>query len=340
MQKGYFYSMSSTIVVNTVKTSNVLTIPLALEGNGITFNGGPLPGPTIASQVQAETGTDNTVYMTPLRTAEAIVAQTPAIASQAQAEAGTDNTVVMTPLRTAEAIAAQVVNPFVYRGNWNATTNTPTLADGTGTSGWTYRVSVGGTIDLGSGPIEYEINDKVVHNGTTWEKWDVQDDDSGEVGSYKFFAGDTPGSGYILAEGQLEDPAEYPRLFNYLGTKYGGNGTTTFGIPDARGLVMVGAGNHGTMTRANGTPYGGGSVGATRNDQMQGHRHEQWAALQSAGPGSGSYAFDSTQLTPTSLLSRGADAIRAAITDGTNGTPRTGDETRPAEIAVLVCIKY
>ncbi len=119
-----------------------------------------------------------------------------------------------------------------------------------------------------------------------------------------------------------------------------GNGSTTFNLPDARGLVMVGAGTHGTMTRANGTAYNGGSVGASRNDQMQGHHHEQYASVQSAAGGSGSFSFDTTQLTPSALLSRGADAIRAAKTDGANGTPRTGDETRPAEIAVLVCIKY
>lgn len=112
-----------------------------------------------------------------------------------------------------------------------------------------------------------------------------------------------------------------------------GNGSTTFNLPDARGLVMVGAGAHGTMTRANGTAYNGGSVGATRNDQMQGHktrseftnivRRTPDAANFEGGAGGTGSAIDST-----------------LITDGTNGTPRTGDETRPAEIAVLVCIKY
>ena len=57
----------------------------------------------IASQAQAEAGTDNTVLMTPLRVAQAVTSD---IASQAQAEAGTDNTTLMTPLRTAQAIAA------------------------------------------------------------------------------------------------------------------------------------------------------------------------------------------------------------------------------------------
>lgn len=66
-------------------------------------------------------------------------------------------------------------DPITYKGQWNADTNTPTLADNTGTEGWLYRVSVAGTQDLGSGDIEFSVGDKVVYNGTVWEKWDVTD---------------------------------------------------------------------------------------------------------------------------------------------------------------------
>jgi hypothetical protein len=37
---------------------------------------------------------------------------------------------------------------------------------------------------------------------------------------------------------------------------------------------------------------------------------------------------------------QGLNSRIKAMNDGTHGTPRAGDETRPAEIAVLVCIKY
>jgi hypothetical protein len=57
-----------------------------------------------------------------------------------------------------------------YQSTWNATTNTPTLADGTGTAGYVYVVSVAGTQDLGSGNISYIIGDWVIHNGSIWEK--------------------------------------------------------------------------------------------------------------------------------------------------------------------------
>jgi len=61
-----------------------------------------------------------------------------------------------------------------YRGTWNATTNTPTLASGTGTKGYYYVVSVSGstTIDTIS---DWVIGDWIIFNGTVWEKADHTD---------------------------------------------------------------------------------------------------------------------------------------------------------------------
>jgi hypothetical protein len=66
-------------------------------------------GLRLATQAEAEAGIDNTKYMTPLRVAQAIDAQSPvSIASKSQAEAGTDNTQLMTPLRVAQHMAANI----------------------------------------------------------------------------------------------------------------------------------------------------------------------------------------------------------------------------------------
>lgn len=56
-----------------------------------------------------------------------------------------------------------------YKGNWNASTNSPTLADGTGDTGDVYRTSVAGTQDLGSGNQTFAVGDWVVYNGTIWQ---------------------------------------------------------------------------------------------------------------------------------------------------------------------------
>jgi microcystin-dependent protein len=151
------------------------------------------------------------------------------------------------------------------------------------------------------------------------------------VGAFLQFAGSSAPTGYLACDGAAVSRATYAALFGVIGTTYGvGDGSTTFGLPDARGLVMVGAGAHGTMTRANGTAYNGGAVGASRDDQMIGHVHVTDTA--NAGTGTtkiGNGATDNADIN-----------TGAAVSDGTNGTPRTGDETRPAEIAVLVCIKF
>ena len=78
-----------------------------------------------------------------------------------------------------------------YKGTWNADTNTPTLASGTGSPGDVYRVSVAGT----SLSLSFEVGDYVIYNGSTWEKSDTTDSvasvngytgnvvlDSGDVG--------------------------------------------------------------------------------------------------------------------------------------------------------------
>jgi len=59
-----------------------------------------------------------------------------------------------------------------YKGNWDASTNTPFLVDGVGDAGDYYDVSVAGTQDLGSGPITFTVNDEVKYNGTRWFKRD------------------------------------------------------------------------------------------------------------------------------------------------------------------------
>jgi hypothetical protein len=58
-----------------------------------------------------------------------------------------------------------------YKGGWNAATNTPALTDASGTTGDQYKVQVAGTQDLGSGPIDFQANALVIHNGSIWEQF-------------------------------------------------------------------------------------------------------------------------------------------------------------------------
>lgn len=65
---------------------------------------------------------------------------------------------------------------MTYEGVWNASTNSPTLADGAGDVGMVYRVSVAGTQNLGSGNISFDVGDYVILNSSlVWEKSDTTD---------------------------------------------------------------------------------------------------------------------------------------------------------------------
>jgi microcystin-dependent protein len=62
------------------------------------------------------------------------------------------------------------------------------------------------------------------------------------VGEIRMFAGNFAPSGWFFCDGSLQSIAQYEVLFALIGTTYGGNGTTTFALPDLRGRIPVGVG--------------------------------------------------------------------------------------------------
>jgi hypothetical protein len=77
---------------------------------------------------------------------------------------------------TGKIPAAQLpASAMEYKGAWNASTNSPTLADGTGDAGDIYRVSVAGTQNLGSGSITFVVGDLLLYNGTVWQRSPASD---------------------------------------------------------------------------------------------------------------------------------------------------------------------
>ncbi len=62
------------------------------------------------------------------------------------------------------------------------------------------------------------------------------------VGEIRMFAGNFAPRGWALCDGQLLAVSQNDALFSLLGTIYGGDGRTTFGLPDMRGRIPVHAG--------------------------------------------------------------------------------------------------
>ena len=72
------------------------------------------------------------------------------------------------------------------------------------------------------------------------------------VGEIRMFAGNFAPAGWMFCEGQLLPISEYDTLFNLIGTTYGGDGQSTFALPDLRGRVPLHFGNGFTLAETGG----------------------------------------------------------------------------------------
>jgi len=59
------------------------------------------------------------------------------------------------------------------------------------------------------------------------------------VGEIRIFAGNFAPAGWMFCEGQLLPISENETLFNLIGTTYGGDGQSTFALPDLRGRIPI-----------------------------------------------------------------------------------------------------
>jgi microcystin-dependent protein len=97
--------------------------------------------------------------------------------------------------------------------------------------------------------------------------------DSAFIGEVKWFAGDFAPRGWAFCDGQLLSPNDNPALFSILGTTYGGDGRTTFALPDARGRAILHQGSGpGLSPRTLGRKAGQETVVLNVNE-MPNHNH-------------------------------------------------------------------
>lgn len=97
------------------------------------------------------------------------------------------------------------------------------------------------------------------------------------VGEIRMFAGNFAPRGWAYCDGQLLAVSQNDALFSLLGTIYGGDGRTTFGLPDLRGRVPIHAGSGpGLSPRRLGAKAGAEKVTLTVN-QLPSHSHT-WRA--------------------------------------------------------------
>lgn len=127
------------------------------------------------------------------------------------------------------------------------------------------------------------------------------------IGEVFLFAGNFAPRGWAFCDGQLLPIASYQALFSILGTTYGGDGRTTFALPDLRGRAPVGPRQGAGLSNVQlGERSGSETVTLTPN-QIPSHTHALLASQD-----------DATRRDPTGLVP--ARTSEKAYDSGSGGT--------------------
>ena len=104
----------------------------------------------------------------------------------------------------------------------------------------------------------------------------------GTIGEIRMFAGNFAPRNWALCQGQLLPISQNTALFSILGTTYGGNGQTTFALPDFRGRVPVGQGQGPGLPSVQLGEVGGEWSHTLTVNEMPAHNHVATAPGSSA----------------------------------------------------------
>ncbi len=145
------------------------------------------------------------------------------------------------------------------------------------------------------------------------------------VGEIRMFAGNFAPRGWAYCDGQLLAVSQNDALFSLLGTIYGGDGRTTFGLPDLRGRIPIHAGTGpGLSPRRLGAKSGAENETLTTN-QLASHTHD-WNASTAAATGSapaGKVLADPTPVRMFRAVDQNADLASGKIINTGGGQPHT-----------------
>lgn len=98
------------------------------------------------------------------------------------------------------------------------------------------------------------------------------------VGEIRLFAGRYAPADWHMCDGSLVAINTYQALYSLIGTTYGGDGVTTFGLPDLRGRIPIGQGQGTNMTNRVVGQNGGAEAVALQTSQIGAHSHTMLTA--------------------------------------------------------------
>lgn len=115
------------------------------------------------------------------------------------------------------------------------------------------------------------------------------------LGQIVMFGGNYAPNGYALCDGQLLPINQYSALFSLIGTAYGGNGQTTFALPNLQSRLSIHMGQGTGLSQYTIGQYGGAPTDTLTLQTMPGHTHTLMATTGPANTGSiGNTVFPAT----------------------------------------------
>ena len=145
-----------------------------------------------------------------------------------------------------------------YKGMWSATTNTPTLANGTGDTGDVYICNGAGSVNFGAGAITFAVGDYVVYSGTIWQR------SSGAVGTVTSVGLSTNGNSITIGSSPISTSGTITANFAGTSLQYingAGNLVTFPTLLSSDNLVAVVRNQSGATMTAGTIVYISGATG-------------------------------------------------------------------------------
>ncbi len=144
------------------------------------------------------------------------------------------------------------------------------------------------------------------------------------VGEIMMFGGNFCPRGWTNADGQLVSVSQNQALFSLLGTMYGGDGRTTFGLPDLRGRVPLHAGQGPGLTERRQGTRGGSEAHSLRVAEMPKHQHALNASKEVANQGSPTNNVLATQSRKKRMYAPFSGKTRTPLNANAIGTAGSG----------------
>jgi microcystin-dependent protein len=162
------------------------------------------------------------------------------------------------------------------------------------------------------------------------------------IGLICMFGGNFAPRGWAFCDGQLLSIAQNTALFSILGTTYGGDGRTTFALPDLRGRVAIHPGNGPGLSPKNLGQRGGTETNTLNQLQLPSHNHTASGTVNlgtasNAASGSGAFLPISTGANFYSTAA-GAAQMNAGAVSVTVGN--TGNNQPVNNIQPFQCVSF